>query len=410
MNYVIIGNSAAGIGAIEGIRSVDKKSNITILSNEKEHTYSRPLISYLLQGKTDRQKMKYRPDNFYKDNNCNLVTSVNITKIDKDKKVVISDKDKSYSYDKLLVATGSRPVLPPFKGLDSVAKKFSFMSLADAENLEKAIDNKSNVLIIGAGLIGLKCAEAVRDRVKSVTVVDIANKVLPSILDEESSDMVKKHIENNGINFILSDGLNELNKNTAILSSGKSIEFDVLVIAIGVRPNIELIKNVDGNVNRGVITDFACKTSLDDIYAAGDCVESLDITSGQNKILALLPNAYFQGYCAGQNMAGQKTEFNKAVAMNAIGFFGLHIMTAGSYIGDNFTTKSEYNYKKLFYKDNKLKGFIIVGDINRVGIYTSLIREQTPLDSIDFDLIKEKPQLMAFELNERQEMLGEKRI
>lgn len=406
MNYVIIGNSAAAVGCVEGIRQVDKKGKITIISDEPHHTYSRPLISYLLLGKTDEQRMKYRPDSFYEDNKVTAMLSVKATKIDTAKRVVEVEGAKPVKYDKLLVATGSKPFVPPMEGLDSVKKRFTFMCLDDAKALEEAINEDSRVLIVGAGLIGLKCAEGIKDRVKSIKVVDLADRILPSILDNAGSDIVKQHIENNGIEFYLSDSVAEFDGNSARLKSGKQIDFDVLVIAVGVRPNTELVAEAGGKVNRGIATDEFCKTSLKNIYAAGDCTESYDITTGEEKIMALLPNAYMQGETAGIDMAGGKKPYDKAIPMNAIGFFGLHIITAGSYNGEETVIQHGQNYKKLVTNDNLLKGYIMIGDVARAGIYTSLIREKKSLSSIDFDLIKEKPQLMAFSKRERAKTLG----
>jgi NAD(P)H-nitrite reductase large subunit len=291
-------------------------------------------------------------------------------------------------------------------GLDTVANKFTFMSLDDAKALQKAINKESNVLIIGAGLIGLKCAEGIQNSVKSITVIDLADRILPSILDEDGSQMMKEHIEKQGIKMLLSDSVASFTPNTATLKSGATINFDVLVVAVGVRPNVELAKEIGATVNRGIATDDHCATSLADVYAAGDCAESHDITVDQDRILALLPNAYMQGETAGINMAGGEKVFDKAVPMNAIGFFGLHIVTAGSYDGEAYVTKGMNSYKKLVAKDGVLKGYIIIGDVKRAGIYTSLIREKTPLDTIDFELIKEKPQLMAFTAPDRAIKLG----
>ena len=406
MNYVIIGNSAAAVGCIEGIRSVDKNGSITVISNESYHTYSRPLISYLLLGKTDEQRMKYRADSFYADNGCATMFGVTVTKIEYDNKKVLLDNGKSVSFDKLLIATGSKPFVPPMTGLDTVANKFTFMSLDDAKSLQKAVNKESNVLIIGAGLIGLKCAEGIQHSVKSITVIDLADRILPSILDEDGSQIMMEHIEKQGIKMLLSDSVASFTPNSATLKSGKTIHFDALVVAVGVRPNVELAKEIGATVNRGIFADDHCATSLADVYSAGDCAESHDITVDQDRILALLPNAYMQGETAGINMAGGEKLFDKAMPMNAIGFFGLHIITAGSYDGEVYVTKGENSYKKLVTKDNMLKGYIIIGDVKRAGIYTSLIREKTPLDTIDFELIKEKPQLMAFTAPDRAIKLG----
>lgn len=406
MNYVIIGNSAAAVGAIEGIRTVDAEGSITLISSEPHHTYSRPLISYLLQGKTDEQRMKYRRDNFYTKNGVTALFNTTVTAIDAVKKTVQTSDGKTIAYDKLLTAVGSKPFVPPMNGLDSVENKFTFMSLDDAHALQKALNPNARVLIIGAGLIGLKCAEGIADKVGSITVVDLANRILPSILDEEASAMMQAHIESKGIVFKLSDSVQSFTADSATLQSGEILGFDILVIAVGVRPNTELIQQAGGDVRRGIVTDLSCATSLPDIYAAGDCTESLDITTNEERVLALLPNAYMQGECAGINMAGGEKRYDHAIPMNAIGFFGLHIITAGSYNGESTILKHDSAYKRLVVKDNKLVGYILIGEVARAGIYTALIRNQTPLDTIDFELIKEKPQLMAFSKAERLRQLG----
>ncbi|MDP4120477.1 MAG: FAD-dependent oxidoreductase [Bacillota bacterium] len=405
MKYVIIGNSAAAIGAVEGIRQVDKKGEITIISNESHHTYSRPLISYLLLGKTDEQRMKYRPDDFYEKNNCKTLFSKTVTNIDSKKKTVTLDDNTSISYDKLLVSTGSSPFVPPMDGLDSVKNKFSFMTLDEAKALDSALTSDSKVLIVGAGLIGLKCAEGIHAKVANITVIDLAPNILSSILDTQGSAIVQKHLESKGVVFKLGDSVQKFTEKTALLKSGGTIDFDVLVLAVGVRPNTQLVKDAGGEVNRGIVINERMETSIPDIYSAGDCTEGMDISIGQNRILALLPNAYMQGECAGKNMAGEACVFDKAIPMNAIGFFGLHIITAGTYDGEVYEDLHD-GYKKLFYKDDLLKGYILIENIKKAGIYTSLIREKTPLSTIDFTLICENPGLMAFGREVREEKLG----
>ena len=311
MKYVIIGNSAGAIGCIEGICSIDKEGEIVLISNEKHHTYSRPLISYLIYGKTDEQKMKYRPDSFYADNKVNTMLGNTVTSIDNDSKKVTLDDNTSVSYDKLLVATGSSPFIPPMAGIEKVENKFTFMTLDDAKALDSTISKDKNVLIVGAGLIGLKCAEGICKKVNKITVVDLADRILPSILDTEGSEIMQKHIEKSGVEFILGDSVAEFTENTATLKSGKTVSFDIVVLAVGVRPNVSLIKDIGGVVNRGIATNEKCETSIKDIYAAGDCTESYDITTDENRVLALLPNAYMQGECAGINMAGGEKLYDK---------------------------------------------------------------------------------------------------
>ena len=409
--YVIIGNSAAAIGTVEGIRSVDPDGEITLISDEAHHTYSRPLISYLLLGKTDEKRMLYREKDFYKKNKVTPVLGKKVTKIDPKQKKVFLEDGAELSYEKLMNATGSKPFVPPTEGLDTVKNSFTFMTLDSVKEIRKKLKPDSRVLIIGAGLIGLKAAEAVEGTVKELTVIDLADRILPSILDSDAGKIMQKHIEDKGTKIILGTSVERFAGNTATLKNGTEISFDLLITAVGVRPNTELIADAGGKVGKGIKTDKTQLTSLPDVYAAGDCTESYDLSSGTERILALLPNAYMQGEAAGKNMAGgeasDKVLYEKAIPMNAIGFYGLHIITAGSYDDSDFTEASGENYKRLIFRKGKLVGFILMGDeIKRAGIYTSLIREQIPVDTVDLGLLKEKPQLLFFGKDVRRKKLS----
>ncbi|MGN0665959.1 MAG: NAD(P)/FAD-dependent oxidoreductase [Huintestinicola sp.] len=408
MKYVIIGNSAAGIGAVQGIRECDKDGQIIIISDEKYHTYSRPLISYYLKGAVTEENMKYRPDSFYSDNNVETMLDKKVVSVDSAaKKVVLSD-NSSVEYDKLLIAAGSKPFVPPMDGLENVQNKFSFMKLDDVKAIEKVVKQGSKVLIVGAGLIGLKAAEALEHYGAQMTVIDLADRILPSILDNAASDIMKAHIESKGVKFMLSTSVKHFEANSAELTNGETVDFDFVILAVGVRPNTELAESAGGSVNRGIETDDTqAIKGVSDIYAAGDCTKSYDISADTERILAILPNAFIQGNVAGKNMAGTEAHYENAFPMNAIGFFGLHIITAGSYDGDEYLEADGVNYKKLVTKDNALKGFILMGNkIERAGIYTSLIREHIALDSVDFEALKKNPMLMAFSRERRNEKLA----
>ena len=408
MKYVIIGNSAAAIGTIQGIRQIDKTGQIVVISDEKYHTYSRPLISYWLKGDVTEENMRYRDEDFYEKNDVDTLFETRVTKINSNKKTVTIKNGNEISYDKLMVATGSKPFVPTMEGLDKVKNKFTFMKLDDAKAVKETAAEGSKVLIVGAGLIGLKAAEALEHYGADMTVIDLADRILPSILDSEASAIMQKHIESKGVKFILGTSVKEFSESSALLTNGETVQVDMVILAVGVRPNTELIAEAGGKVNRGIVTDQKQAVhGLKDIYAAGDCTESLDITTGQQKILALLPNAFLQGEAAGQNMAGKETYYLNAMPMNAIGFFGLHIITAGSYDGEAYTyTDGSENYKKLVTKDNELKGFILMGDVKRAGIYTYMIKWHMPIDECDFELLKTKPHLMAFSRSYRNEKLA----
>ena len=405
MKYVIIGNSTAGIATIEAIRSVDKKGTITVISSENRHCYGRPTISYYLKGDIGREQMYYRDAEFYIRNGVTLLSGKTAEKIDASRKEVVLSDGKKIAYDKLLVATGSRPFMPKIDGAEKV-KIYSFMTYDDMLALDAAIAKDKNVLVIGAGLIGLKCVEGILQRVKSVTVVDLADRVLPSVLDCEGAAFVQSKLEGKGVKFVLDDCVVSLAENCAMLKSGQKITFDILVMAAGVAANIELVKAAGGACNRGIIIDAHGKTSIPDVYAAGDCAEGFDSSIGQNRVLALLPNAYLQGECAGKNMAGKDCVFDKAIPMNAVGFFGLHVLSAGIYDGECVSEVTAERYKKLFIKGNKLVGFILIGKIERAGIYTSLIRDGVDLRTVDKDLLMKAPQLLIFSKETRVQKLA----
>ena len=404
--YLVIGNGAAAVGVVEGIRSLDAMGGITIVSEEKRPVYCRPLISYYLEGKTDLSKMNYRPADFYEKNGCRVLYGRRAVSLDPEKKTATLDDGTTLPYDEVSVATGSRPFVPPFEGLDGVKNKFGFMTLDDALSLEGALTPDARVLIVGAGLIGLKCAEGIARRVGSVTVTDLADRVLSSILDADCAAVVQKHLEENGIAFLLGDSVARFGENEAEMKSGKVVSFDFLVLAVGVRANAALVGDAGGEVNRGIVVDERMKTSLPSVYAVGDCAEGFDSSIGGNRVLAILPNAVLQGRTAGINMAGGDATFTTAIPMNAIGFFGLHILTAGAYDGETTEEKTEGGVKRFFIKDGLLRGFILIGETDRAGIYTSLIREKVPLSSLDFDLTKKTASNLIFSRETRRKKFG----
>ena len=406
MRYVIIGGSAAAIGCIEGVRSVDKTGEIILITGETEWNYSRPLISYLLEGKTTRDKMWCRPDSFFTRNGVTVKAGVLATALDAGDRTVRLSTGERLAYDRLLAATGSRPFVPPIPGLETVARTFCFQTLSDASALAEALRPESRVLILGAGLTGVKCAEGIRGLCAQIAIADLAPRVLPAVLDDTAAAMVQARMEEKGVRFYLNDSAAAFRGNTARLQSGTELEFDVLVTAVGVRPNTQLVADAGGAVDRGILVDGRCATTLPDVYAAGDCAQGYDAVSGEKRMLPLWPNAVLQGETAGINMAGGRADYTQGIALNASGVFGLHMVTAGSYEGESFTVQRDGSYKRLVTADGVLKGVIMVGDVSRAGIYTDLIRKKKPLSDIDFDLIRESPQLMAFSQKDRRVQLG----
>ena len=409
MRYVIIGGSAAAVGCIEGIRAVDKAGEITLVSREPYPFYGRPLISYLLEGKTTQDKLlAYRPADYEERMGVHALRGVSAVSVDSEKKTVLLEDGRTLPYDRLLLATGSNPFVPKMDGLDAVANKTSFMTLDDALSLRAMLGEgrDKRVLIVGAGLIGLKCAEGILSLAASVDVVDLAPRILPTTLPEEPAAIVQRQIERAGVRFHLNDSVARFEPGLAHLQSGGEVPFDVLVLCVGVRANTALAQSAGCAVERGIVVDDHMRTSVQGIYAAGDCTVQADPDTGRLRPLAIWPNASMQGETAGRNMAGVDEAFDKGIPMNATGFMGLHSISAGVYEGEQLLTHTADTYKLLCVKDDRLVGFILLGNIDRAGIYTALVRERTPLSSIDFDLIRDTPQLMAFSATERAKKLG----
>lgn len=412
--YVLIGNGTAAAGCIEGIRSYDREGVITVVSTEKHPVYCRPLISYYLEGKTKLSNIGYRSEDFYDRNGCIVLYGKTAVSIDPEKHIVLLNDGTTLPYDSLCVCTGSSPFIPPMDGLDTVEKKVPFLTLDDALTLEKYCTPESRVLIVGAGLIGLKCAEGIRERVAEITVCDLADRVLSSIFDAESAAVMEKVLREHKISLLLGDSVVRFNGNEAMMKSGTVVPFDILVLAVGVRANTSLVRDAGGTVGRGITIDEHMRTSLPGVYAAGDCCETVDLSDGKTKVMAILPNAYMEGHCAGVNMAGGNTVFDNAIPMNAIGFFGLHAMSAGCKVDpaeagcEVYEEHGEEYSKKLFLRDGRLVGFMLIGDrvLDRAGIYTNMIRSAIPLAEVDFTQLKIMPNLFSFGAKYRRKILG----
>lgn len=410
MKYLIIGASAAGLAAAESIRKADKSGEITILTKEAYLPYSRPSISYYLKGVVNEKDMYLRKPSFYKENKINVVTEANVTAIDKENKVVKAGR-KSYSYDKLCIAVGSKPFVPPMKNVEGNKNALTFLDLASTKAVKKLADAKTRAVVIGAGLIGMKAAEGLSKVCKSVDVIELAPRVLPSILDEKSAKSVKAHLEANGIKFHLENTVTEAKTKNGritdvILKSGDVLPCELVILAVGVRPETELAEKAGLEVNRGIITNpDTMQTSDKNIYAAGDCTVSVDMLDGSNKIIALWPNAVQQGTAAGNQMAGGNLETGSTYSVNAIDFFGLRICTCGliNAKGEQYSDKIKTDgnsYKRLVFEGNRLVGFVLINSSENAGIYTSLIANKVNLSVIQTDIM-DSPSLFMFDKETR---------
>ena len=410
MKYVIIGASAAGLAAAEAIRKADAQGTITVLTEEAYMPYSRPSISYYLKGKVKESDMALRKPNFYREKKIDIVKNTKATAIDTEKKVVKAGR-KSYPYDKLCLCTGSKPFVPPMENVKGKTNALTFLDLKAVKDVKAIANEKTRAVVIGAGLIGMKAAEGLVKICKSVDVVELSPRVLQSILDAKSAKQVKKHLENNGIRFHLENTVvraaSKGKQITAVtLKNGKKLPCDLLILAVGVRPQTELAEKAGLSVDRGIITDTeTMQTSDPDIYAAGDCCVSVDMLDGSKKIIALWPNAVQQGNVAGAQMAGADITVGGTYSVNAIDFFGLRICTCGliNAQGEQYSDKIIQHgdsYKRLVFEGDKLVGYVLINSSVNAGLYTNLISNQISLDTLQGDIMDD-PSIFMFDKETR---------
>lgn len=420
MKYVIIGNSAASVGAVEGIRNVDSQGTITVLSEESYPAYSRPLISYYLAGKVKEEDMYYRDPDFYEKNRVELLLGKKVTGIEPKQGIVEVEGEQPIEYDRLLLAVGSSPFLPPIKGIENQEYHF-FNFFKDIKEIQHKIKNKqvTRPLIMGAGLVGMKAAEALILLGLSVTVVELGPHILGSILSEVPARMVQRKMEEKGIRFIFNKSVKEIawgqDPQGVILSDGQGVLTDLFIVAAGARPRLELVEGLAFSKNQGVMVNQYMQTDLENIYAAGDVAEGWDMLQGENRVIPIWPGAYRQGFIAGHNMAGQKTEDIGGFALNSIGFFGFPIITAGIFeAGEGneeiLCREEPDSFLQMVLLDNRLKGFMKLGEVDRAGILTWLIKENIDCSTFKEKLIKPDFCLLDLPLTLRKDRMrgGEK--
>lgn len=408
MRHVIIGNSAAGVSAAEAIRRICPGSKITIISEEDYPAYSRCLLPNFLAGDIGGENLAIRSGNFYSKNSIETKLGKRATAIDTDKRRVVLEDGESVPYDRLLIAIGSVTTFPPLEGMDSPGV-FGLRTLEDARKILKAAGTARRAVVVGAGLVGLEAAYALYRRGLEVTVVEKAPRIVPQQFDPTASRVLMKNMESEGIRIILNTGIKGIvgtplwkrlfggKGKGVVLEDGSKLKCELVVVATGARPNTDIVKDTGIRVNRGIVVDDYMRTSVPDIYAAGDVAETVDIATGQRSVTPIWPNAMVQGKNAGYNMAGCPRKYSALIGMqNAVEFREVPAIAAGVTCADpgEYEILTDYRpeqniYKKLVIKDNVLKGLILVGDISCAGILTALIRKKSDISGFKHQIFLE---------------------
>lgn len=394
---VIIGTGGAGISAIRTIRSVDEKCRITAISQEDQMPYSPCSLPHLIGGDIEKKNIYRVEKDFFKKNKVRALLGTKVSKIIPKDRTVLADGGK-IKYDKLLIAAGSVPLRPPIPGIDTKGV-FTLGNMADADEILKWVrKGAKKAIVLGAGFIGVECAIALRKLGLRVSVFEMLDWVLPKMLDQDTSQEVQNVLEKEGIEFHLGQQVSEITGNgkvNGVRAGKKNSSCDMVVLGIGVRPNTEFLKGSGIRVNHGVVVDEHMRTSVKDMYAAGDIVEADDKIRGTKRVNAIWPNAIEQGRIAGYNISGQEKEYDGVESLNILDVYGIPVLSMGmtSFELKDFEierSKTNRSFKKLLLKDGKIAGVQMVGAIRNSGYLLSLVKRGIEVDDIRDDLLEDR--------------------
>lgn len=386
---VIIGNSAAGVAAIEAIRARDARVPVTVISRETGAAYARPFI---IHQHNRPETLAYRDAAFYKKHRVTLrhATAAGIDA--RGRQVVLAD-GKKVAYSKLLLAVGGTPVKPPIPGLDH-KRVFTLTTLADARALQKAVQPGIPGVIIGCGMIGIKAAEYLAELGVKVTIVELQDRPFAAVLDEPGAALVTAQLQKH-CTLVLGDSVARITATHCVLKSGRELPAAVVVCAIGVAPDLDLARSAKLKTGRGIIVDKKLRTSNRDIFAAGDCAEALDILSGEKRPIPVWPLAFRQGAVAGAVMAGGSAEYAGGFLLNSVSVFGMPLITLGlSTLADAEALaqadSKKGSYRKIILRNGRIVGAIFVNDIDRAGIITGLMSDGIVVEQFKHDLLRDQ--------------------
>ena len=394
MRYVIIGGGAAGVAAAQALRRLDINPQITIISGEDRVGYYRPLIPHLISDKFPEDRFN-RAAGLLADLNAEIVNPAKAQSVDTRKKIVKLPQ-KDIPYDRLLLATGSQAIVPTIKGLKA-EEVFTLRSYSDGIKLAQAAKAGMQAVIIGGGRVGIKAALALCEAGLKVTVVEMLGHILPQQFDAAAAAIVTPALEAKGIQLQTGWQVKEVThrgkKKNVILDNGQEFPCDLIVAAVGVKPNLELAQLMGVGTDRGIIVNSNLQTSIPDVFAAGDTVQLIDVATGQSFVSGTWTNAVDMGNCAASNMAGVPQKYAGSMSIyNAVEIAGIPTISVGAIHGQSpqyevHGQRWDNIYHKFVFQGNRLVGMLLITDIEKAGIYKTLIREGADVSQIKGKII-----------------------
>lgn len=384
MKYVVLGSSAAGINGVRELRKLDPASEIVLISKDEE-IYSRCILHQYLSGERDMEKLCFAEKDFEDRYHISWMRGRACTRVKPEEKQVILETGETVGYDKLLIATGSHTFIPPVKNLKEAKNVVGFRNIEDMYVLKEVAEKAKNIIVMGAGLIGLDCATGFLHLGVKVTLVEMAGWLLSKQLDERAAKTYQNAFEKQGVKQYYGVGVAEVvldengNITEAVLTDGRKLPCDYVVVTAGVRANVEFLEGSGIETSRfGLVYDETGKTSDADIYGAGD-------VSGTSPIW---PAAVKEGIVAASNMAGVSRKmtdfFASKSTMNFLGIPSMSLGDANLKDGDAVVEVKETkdSYKKIIHKDGRIVGAVLQGDLAYGGILQQLIARKIDIRKV----------------------------
>lgn len=393
MRYIVVGVSAAGISGAKTLRELDKDAEIILVSKD-ENVYSRCILHHYISGHRDIEALDFTDRDFFEKYNIEWKKGLEVKSIDDREHVIGLSNGESLKYDKILLATGASAFIPPVENLREAKNVVGLRNLEDAIKIKEEAEKVKNVVVLGAGLVGIDAIAGLAFKDLNVTLVEMGDRVLPIQLDKYASSKYEKRFEDAGVKLKLGVRAEKVlideNKNpkALLINTGEEIPCELIIVATGVRSNVAFLKDSSIEIDRfGLIINEKGETNARDVYGAGDI-------TGRNPIW---PTAVKEGIIAANNMVGNEIFMEDFFgSKNTMNFLGLTTMSLGvvNIPDDSYTEEidiSGENYKKIIHKDGKIYGAIIQGDLSYAGVLTQLIKEKIhvskvkkPLFEIDY--------------------------
>ncbi len=403
MHHIIIGAGPAGVTAAETLRKQAPEDTITLIGDEPEAPYSRMAIPYLLVGNIDEPGTHLKQANDYFSRNRIDLRQQRVSSVDTASRTLQLDNGDRLSYDRLLIATGSRAARPPVPGMD-LDGVCSCWTLADARRIIDSTSTGSRVVLIGAGFIGCIILEALKKRGVDLTVVETGDRMVPRMLNEKAGGLIKSWCEQKGVKVFTSTQVEAIEVRSdgfqVKLNSNDNLQADLVITATGVKPNMDFLEGSPIRTDQGVVVDRTLQSSDPNIFAAGDVAQGFDFSSGQFSVQAIQPTATEHGRIAAMNMLGAGIKHHGSLNMNVLDTLGLVSCSFGAWMGvkggesAELYSPNEFRYLNLQFDADVLVGASSVGWTQHIGILRGLIESRIRLGEWKDRLLQDPGKMM----------------